>query len=187
LQVFKTFLAMDASKEAQIRQQVRINTIPTIAMIATIATASPQSRLRGGITAVAGSREGERLDLGPTPSLEWPGSALCGLWSLVFGLQSALFDLRPAQPITSSPCSTERLADHRRVLLARQIQHEMNAAFVQEFYQTVRDKCFKACVTKPGTSLTSSEQQCLAKCCDRYQEATEIVTKSTLEMSGYGE
>ena len=67
-----------------------------------------------------------------------------------------------------------------------QIQHEMNAAFVQEFYQTVRDKCFKACITKPGTSLSSSEQQCLAKCCDRYQEATEIVTKSTLEMSGYG-
>lgn len=179
---------MDASKEAQIRQQVRINTIP---MIATIATASPQSRLRGGITAVAGSREGERLDLGPTPSLEWPGSAVFGLWSLVFDLWSAIIALRsapsPAQPITSSPCSTERLADHRRVLLARQIQHEMNAAFVQEFYQTVRDKCFKACVTKPGTSLTSSEQQCLAKCCDRYQEATEIVTKSTLEMSGYGE
>ena len=63
----------------------------------------------------------------------------------------------------------------------------MNAAFVQEFYQTVRDKCFKACITKPGTSLSSSEQQCLAKCCDRYQEATEIVTKSTLEMSGFGE
>ena len=120
---------------------------------------------------------------------------VCTLRSLVFGLWSLVCNHRssicaqpsPAQPITSSPCSTERLADHRRVLLARQIQHEMNAAFVQEFYQTVRDKCFKACVTKPGTSLTSSEQQCLAKCCDRYQEATEIVTKSTLEMSGYGE
>ena len=96
MQIFKTFLAMDASKEAQIRQQVRINTIPMIPMIATIATiatASPQSRLRGGITAVAGSREGERLDLGPTPSLEWPGSALCGLWSLVCGLWSLVFGL----------------------------------------------------------------------------------------------
>lgn len=65
-----------------------------------------------------------------------------------------------------------------------QIQQEMNTAFVQEFYQTVRDTCFKACVTKPGTSLSSSEQQCLARCCDRYNEATQIVTKSTLEMSG---
>lgn len=66
----------------------------------------------------------------------------------------------------------------------QQIQSEMNAAFVQEFYQNVRDKCFKACITKPGASLSNSEQQCLAKCCDRYQEATEIVTKATLEMSG---
>lgn len=66
----------------------------------------------------------------------------------------------------------------------QQIQSEMNAAFVQEFYQNVRDKCFKACITKPGASLSNSDQQCLAKCCDRYQEATEIVTKATLEMSG---
>lgn len=65
-----------------------------------------------------------------------------------------------------------------------QIKQEMNVAFVQEFYQTVRDKCFKACVTRPGSSLSSSEQQCLARCCDRYHEATQIVTKSTLEMSG---
>ncbi len=94
------------------------------------------------------------------------------------------------QPIAPSPCPPSppgRLAHHRCIPHARQIQHEMNAAFVQEFYQTVRDKCFKACITKPGTSLSSSEQQCLAKCCDRYQEATEIVTKSTLEMSGFGE
>lgn len=37
--------------------------------------------------------------------------------------------------------------------------------------QTVRDKCFKACITKPSSSLSSSEQQCLARCCDRYAEA----------------
>jgi len=70
------------------------------------------------------------------------------------------------------------------VLHHLQIKQEMNVAFVQEFYQTVRDKCFKACVTRPGSSLSSSEQQCLARCCDRYHEATQIVTKSTLEMSG---
>jgi import inner membrane translocase subunit TIM13 len=48
----------------------------------------------------------------------------------------------------------------------------------------VRDKCFKLCVTKPSSSLSSSDQQCLAKCCDRYAEATQIVTKATLEMNG---
>jgi import inner membrane translocase subunit TIM13 len=50
--------------------------------------------------------------------------------------------------------------------------------------QTVRDKCYKACVTKPSSSLSSSEQQCLARCCDRYADATQIVTKATLEMNG---
>ena len=89
--------------------------------------------------------------------------------------------------MSSATPPTDRLTPTHPPTPARQIQHEMNSAFVQEFYQTVRDKCFKACVTKPGTSLSSSEQQCLAKCCDRYQEATEIVTKSTLEMSGYAE
>jgi hypothetical protein len=34
--------------------------------------------------------------------------------------------------------------------------------------QTVRDKCFDKCVTKPSSSLSSSEQQCLARCCDRW-------------------
>jgi hypothetical protein len=42
--------------------------------------------------------------------------------------------------------------------------------YVQEFYQTVRDKCFKICVTSPGSSLSSSEQKCLGRCMDRYQD-----------------
>lgn len=64
-----------------------------------------------------------------------------------------------------------------------QYQAELAVAQLQEFYQTVRDKCFKACVTKPSTSLSSSEQQCMAKCCDRYAEATEIVSKAVIDMS----
>lgn len=65
------------------------------------------------------------------------------------------------------------------------IKQEMAVAFLNEFYQTVRDKCFGTCVTKPSSSLSSSEQQCLARCCDRYAEATQVVTKATLEMNGY--
>ena len=40
----------------------------------------------------------------------------------------------------------------------------------QEFYSTVRDKCWEKCITKPSSSLSSSEQTCLARCCDRYAE-----------------
>jgi len=50
--------------------------------------------------------------------------------------------------------------------------------------QTVRDKCFAKCVTKPSTSLSSGEQTCLSRCCDRYSEATQVVLKSVLEQSG---
>ena len=38
--------------------------------------------------------------------------------------------------------------------------------------QTVRDKCFKICITSPGSSLSSSEQKCLSRCMDRYQEVS---------------
>jgi hypothetical protein len=34
----------------------------------------------------------------------------------------------------------------------------------------VRDKCFKACITSPSSSLSGSEQKCLSRCMDRYQE-----------------
>jgi hypothetical protein len=47
--------------------------------------------------------------------------------------------------------------------------------YVQEFYQTVRDKCFKVCVTSPGSSLSGSEQKCLGRCMDRYQDVSGLV------------
>jgi hypothetical protein len=50
--------------------------------------------------------------------------------------------------------------------------------------QTVRDKCFAKCITKPSNSLSSGEQTCLSRCCDRYSDATQAVLKSVLEHSG---
>lgn len=41
--------------------------------------------------------------------------------------------------------------------------------------QTVRDHCFKLCVTSPGSSLSSSEQKCLGRCMDRYQDVSARV------------
>ena len=56
--------------------------------------------------------------------------------------------------------------------------------FSSSFIQTVRDKCFEKCVTKPSSSLSSSEQQCLSRCSDRYGEATQAVLRAVLEQSG---
>ena len=41
--------------------------------------------------------------------------------------------------------------------------------------QSVRDNCFRKCVTKPGSTLTSGEVNCLAKCCDRYVDAMQLI------------
>ncbi|KAI3654475.1 hypothetical protein MP228_000529 [Amoeboaphelidium protococcarum] len=59
-----------------------------------------------------------------------------------------------------------------------QVRAEMAVLNAQELLNTMNDKCFKKCVTKPGTKLDSSEQTCLAKCMDRYMDAWNIVSKA---------
>lgn len=59
-----------------------------------------------------------------------------------------------------------------------QVQQQLAIANLQQFMETVQKKCFERCITKPGTSISSSEQQCITRCCDRYSEALEVVTKS---------
>lgn len=69
-------------------------------------------------------------------------------------------------------------------LFVPQVQTALQAEYLQEFYQTVRDKCFKACIPSPSSSLSSSEQKCLSRCMDRYREATELITKTVVSMQG---
>lgn len=52
---------------------------------------------------------------------------------------------------------------------------------LQELMQTVTDKCFLKCVTKPSGSLTGSEQSCLAKCVDRYVDTMNIISRTLIE------
>ncbi|KAG2486685.1 hypothetical protein HYH03_014615 [Edaphochlamys debaryana] len=64
--------------------------------------------------------------------------------------------------------------------IMEQVKTQLQMQMVQEFYQTVRDKCFKACLSQPGSSLSSKDQQCLSRCMDRYQEATNVVARVVL-------
>jgi len=73
------------------------------------------------------------------------------------------------------------------VSLLWQLQQEMQVQALQEFYTTLRDKCWDKCITKPSSSLSSSEQQCLARCCDRYAEATKIVLQSIVSSAQGGQ
>ncbi|GMH40631.1 hypothetical protein BSKO_08535 [Bryopsis sp. KO-2023] len=68
--------------------------------------------------------------------------------------------------------------------LLDQVKMELQMAYLQEFYETVREKCFEKCVTRPGSSLGRGEQQCLSHCFDRYTEATQKVQEAILDAHG---
>ena len=40
--------------------------------------------------------------------------------------------------------------------------------------QTLTNKCYKACVTKPSTSLSSSEERCLERCQGAADDAAQL-------------
>lgn len=60
----------------------------------------------------------------------------------------------------------------------RAARAEASDQLLQELIQTVADKCFAKCITKPGSSLTGGESACLAKCMDRFLEARTLVVKA---------
>ena len=47
--------------------------------------------------------------------------------------------------------------------------------------QTVREKCFAKCITKPGSSLSSGESTCIQRCTDRYVDATRMISNVVLQ------
>ena len=62
-----------------------------------------------------------------------------------------------------------------------QVQAELANAYAQEFFTTVREKCFKLCVSKPSSSLSSYERKCLEQCTERYVDATRMISQVVLK------
>lgn len=58
------------------------------------------------------------------------------------------------------------------------VRRELQEKQVEELVQTMADKCFAKCVHKPGKSLSSSEQHCIAKAMDRYLEVMTVVFRT---------
>merc|ERR1712025_143470 len=65
-----------------------------------------------------------------------------------------------------------------KAMVMQQVQQQIAVAQAQELLSKMSDKCFKKCITKPGSSLDNSEQKCLAMCMDRYMEAWNLVSQS---------
>ncbi|XP_048767115.1 mitochondrial import inner membrane translocase subunit Tim13-like [Ostrea edulis] len=59
-----------------------------------------------------------------------------------------------------------------------EVKQQLAIANAQELLQKISDKCFHKCITKPGTSLSHSENKCLAMCMDRYIDTQNLVAKA---------
>ncbi|KAF8905001.1 Tim10/DDP family zinc finger-domain-containing protein [Gymnopilus junonius] len=66
----------------------------------------------------------------------------------------------------------------RKEAVMNNVRQELALANAQELMNKASERCFAKCVTKPGDSLSSSEQTCLSRCLDRYMEAFDIVSRT---------
>ncbi|CAF2388527.1 unnamed protein product [Rotaria sp. Silwood2] len=73
---------------------------------------------------------------------------------------------------------TQKLDSNQRQQIMASVQQQLALQNAQALLQKLSDKCFKACVQKPGSSLSSSEQKCITQCSDRYMDAWNIVSRT---------
>lgn len=71
-----------------------------------------------------------------------------------------------------------RLSGAQKEELIDQVKQQLAMANAQELLTKMSEKCFKKCITKPGSSLDSSEQKCIAMCMDRYMDAWNLVSRT---------
>ncbi|CAF1044484.1 unnamed protein product [Rotaria sordida] len=73
---------------------------------------------------------------------------------------------------------TQKMDSNQRQQIMASVQQQLALQNAQELLQKLSDKCFKACVQKPSSSLSSSEQKCITQCSDRYMDAWNIVSRT---------
>jgi len=61
--------------------------------------------------------------------------------------------------------------------LMMQVKQQIALANAQELLQKMSEKCYKKCISKPGSTLDNSEQKCIAMCMDRYMDTWNLVSK----------
>ncbi|XP_076337661.1 mitochondrial import inner membrane translocase subunit Tim13 [Tachypleus tridentatus] len=71
-----------------------------------------------------------------------------------------------------------KLSGAQREELMDQVKQQIAVANAQELLQKMTEKCFKKCISKPGTSLDNSEQKCIAMCMDRYMDSWNLVSRT---------
>jgi len=59
-----------------------------------------------------------------------------------------------------------------------QVRAEVQGANAKELLDNLTEKCYSKCITKPGTTMASSEETCVTRCMDLYFQAFNIVAKT---------
>lgn len=95
-------------------------------------------------------------------------------------------DLRFATTRRARATSSFRMDGQNSEAVMHQVQAELANAYAQEFFTTVREKCFKMCVAKPSSSLSSYERKCLEQCTERYVDATRMISQVVLKQYSSG-
>ena len=65
------------------------------------------------------------------------------------------------------PEALKNLTPQQQSEIMQAVQQQVMLANMQELLQKVTDKCFKKCISSPGSSLGSGDQKCIALCMDR--------------------
>lgn len=77
----------------------------------------------------------------------------------------------------SSSSSSPSIDPAQREQLMDSVKQQVALANAQEILQRMSEKCFKKCITRPGSSLDNSEQKCIAMCMDRYMDSWNLVSR----------
>ncbi|XP_022226768.1 mitochondrial import inner membrane translocase subunit Tim13 [Drosophila obscura] len=59
-----------------------------------------------------------------------------------------------------------------------QVKQQIAVANAQELLTQMTQKCFRKCVSKPGSSLDSSEQKCISMCMDRFMDSWNLISRA---------
>ena len=87
------------------------------------------------------------------------------------------------------PEALKNLSPQQQQEIIQQVQQQVALANMQELLQKVTDKCFKKCITSPGSSMSSSDNKCVSLCMDRsvkcfYNLGIQIFTHSMAKVHG---
>ena len=80
--------------------------------------------------------------------------------------------------IFSSNAPAQQEMSAKKDEMKRAIQQELAVAGAQQLINKITENCFAKCVTRPGPSLSSSEDRCLAQCMVLYMAAFDQTSKS---------